>query len=240
MRRACTRLARTLTRGAACVRVRLCVPDPLFVAFVQDNALWWFQRGYAPKNGVAGVRGKPYKWFRDHVILEALRIYRSRTEGLPLESVPPVVYSWKPSAGVSGGQRGIVGFERYKATVPAIPLPPEAKALPIDDETTLLPHDAKADHLAGELDEMYREALQSLQIVVLPKKKQIVVLPTKKRARKASPGPPAKRSRTLMEFTVSVCEHAFVKEPSPGYCNSCGAIDGKCRKCGAVVCLECA
>ena len=64
------------------MRARL--PDPLFVAFVQGNALWWFQRGYAPKNGVAGVRGKPYKWFRDHVILEALRIYRSRTEGLPL------------------------------------------------------------------------------------------------------------------------------------------------------------
>ena len=53
-----------------------------------------------------------------------------------------------------------------------LPLPPEAKALPIDDETTLLPYDAKADHLAGELDEMYREALQSLRIVVLPKKKR--------------------------------------------------------------------
>ena len=197
--------------------MRARVPDPL----VQGNALWWFQRGYAPKNGVAGVRGKPYKVFRDHVILEALRIYRSRTEGLPLESAPPVVYSWKPSAGVSGGQRGIVGFERCKATVPAIPLPPEAKALPIDDETTLLPYDAKADYLAGELDETYREALQSLQV-----------------KRKTRKGRPAKRS--LMEFTVSVCEHAFVKEPSPGYCNSCGAIDGKCRKCGAVVCLECA
>lgn len=68
---------------------------------------------------------------------------------------------------------------------------------------------------------MYREALQSLQV-----------------KRKTRKGRPAKRS--LMEFTVSVCEHAFVKEPSPGYCNSCGAIDGKCRKCGAVVCLECA
>ena len=176
------------------------------------------------KNGVAGVRGKLYKLFRDHVILEALRLYRARTEGVSLDAVPPVVYSWKPSAGrVSGGQRGIQGFERCKALVPATPCVEELP-LPIDAEQTLLPYDAKADHLAGELDEMYREALQSLQIVV---------------KRKTRKGPPAKRSRSLMEFTVSVCDHAFVKEPSPGYCNSCGAIDSMCSKCGSVVCVEC-
>ena len=209
-------------RVSACVRV--CVPDPLFVAFVQDNALWWFQRGYAPKNGVAGVRGKPYKLFRDHVILEALRIYRARTEGVSLDAVPPVVYSWKPSGGhVGGGQRGIVGFERCKALVPATPCVEELP-LPIDAEQTLLP-DSKADALAAGLEQMYYEALAGVRV-------QVVRV---KRRRDAS-APPAKRSRTLMEFAAQ-CNHAFVKEPSPGFCNSCGAIDSMCSKCGSVVCV---
>ena len=147
-------------RVSACVRV--CVPDPLFVAFVQDNALWFFQRGYAPKNGVAGVRGKPYKTFRDHVILEALRLYRARTEGVSLDAVPPVVYSWKPSAGrVSGGQRGIVGFERCNI-VPATPYT-EEPPLPVDAEQTLLP-DSKADALAAGLEQMYYEALAGVAL----------------------------------------------------------------------------
>ena len=173
--------------------MRARVPDQLFVAFVQGNVLWWFQRGYAPKNGVAGVRGKPYKVFRDHVILEALRLYRARTEGVSLDAVPLVVYSWKPSAGrVSGGQRGIVGFERCKI-VPATPYM-EEPPLPVDAEQTLLP-DSKADALAAGLEQMYYEALAGVRV-------QVVRV---KRRRNAS-APPAKRSRTLIEFTVQ-CDH---------------------------------
>ena len=124
--------------------------DPLFVACVQANAAWWSQRGYNPKNGVAGVRAKQYASFRDHVILEALRVFRARSEGVPLESVPPVVYAMKPSAdgraNGTAGQRGIVGFECCKIVLPAPCVGPyvEAPPVPADAQQVLLP-DSKAD-----------------------------------------------------------------------------------------------
>ena len=53
--------------------------------------------------------------WRDEVILEALRIYRARTEGASLDTVPEVTFSQKPScdgrADKSVAQRGIMGFE---------------------------------------------------------------------------------------------------------------------------------
>ena len=101
----------------------------------------------------------------------------------------------------------------------------------MDAEQTLLP-DSKADALAAGLEQMYCEALAGVALAGV--RVQVVRV---KRRRDAS-APPAKRSRTLMEFAVQ-CDHAFVKEPSPGFCNSCGAIDSMCSKCGSVVCVEC-
>ena len=76
--------------------------------------------GYVPdpksKTGLAGVRSRVFtEVWRDHVILEALRIFRARTEGASLDTVPEVTFSVKPScdgrADKSVAQRGIVGFE---------------------------------------------------------------------------------------------------------------------------------
>ena len=200
---------------------------------MQDNATWWFEKhGYAPKNGVPGVRAKQYAMWRDHIILEALRVFRARSEGVALESVPPVVYAMKPSADgrANGtvGQRGIQGFERCKVLSEThVEGPPvDEEPLPVDTEQVLLP-ESKAD--GDALEKMYYEALAGAQPAVRARVK---------RKRKASPGPPAKRSRSLMEFTV--CDHTFVREPSPGYCNQCGGVDGLCGKCGQVVCRVCA
>ena len=172
------------------------VPDPLFVACVQDNATWWFERGYAPKNGIAGVRAKQYAMFRDHVILDALRIFRARTEGLPLDSVPPVIYSMKPSTDgrINGGQRGIVGFERCKVVISELYV--DEQPLPVDVEQILLP-DSKADALAAALEELYHEALAGLRARPVARVK---------RKRKASSGPPVKR-RSLLEYTAGGAIH---------------------------------
>ena len=114
---------------------------------MQDNATWWFQQhGYAPKNGVAGVRAKQYAMWRDHILLVALRVFRARSEGVPLDSVPPVVYAMKPSADgrANGtvGQRGIQGFERCKVLSEThVEGPPvDEEPLPVDTEQVLLGH----------------------------------------------------------------------------------------------------
>ena len=106
----------------------------------------------------------------------------------------------------------------------------------MDAEQTVLP-DSKADALAAGLEQMYYEALAGVALAGVALAGVRVQVVCVKRRRDAS-APPAKRSCTLIEFTVR-CDHAFVKEPSPGFCNSCGAIDSMCSKCGSVVCVEC-
>ena len=66
------------------------------------------------------MRSKVYTdVLRDKVILPALRIFRARTEGASLDTVPEVAYSQKPScdgrANKSIAQRGIMGFEPAQA-----------------------------------------------------------------------------------------------------------------------------
>ena len=72
------------------------------------------------KTGLAGVRSRVYtELWRDKVILEALRIFRARTEGASLDTVPEVTLSQKPTcdgrADKSVAQRGIMGFEPAQA-----------------------------------------------------------------------------------------------------------------------------
>jgi len=110
-------------------------PFPLFQRNVQQNSAWWAdqyihastgKRGYRPdpnsKTGLAGPRAPPFPEWRDHVLPEALRIFRARTEGVPLDTIPPVEYSMKPKADGrkdgSSGQRGILGFEWHTAPLP--------------------------------------------------------------------------------------------------------------------------
>ena len=102
-------------------------PFPIYQQVVEDNEAFFRDvHGYVPlsntKTGLAGVRSRVYtKVWRDKVILPALRIYRSRTEGAALDTVPVVTFSQKPScdgrADKSVAQRGIMGFEPRSARI---------------------------------------------------------------------------------------------------------------------------
>ena len=102
-------------------------PFPIYQQVVRDNkAFFRDMHGYVPlpntKTGLAGVRSRVYtELWRDKVILEALRIYRSRTEGASLDTVPEVTFCQKPScdgrADKSVAQRGIMGFEPRSARI---------------------------------------------------------------------------------------------------------------------------
>jgi hypothetical protein len=69
-------------------------PFPIYQQVVKGiKAFFRDVHGYVPlsntKTGLAGVRSKVYaEVWRDHVILEVLRIFRARTEGAALEIVP--------------------------------------------------------------------------------------------------------------------------------------------------------
>ena len=122
---------------------------------------------------LAGPRAPPYNEWRDQVLLEALRLYRARTEGAALETVPPVTYSMKPKADGrkdgSNGQRGILGFEWRTAPLPY-------KPLPIDEEVCAAeePRDDEA------LEREYIEVLESLLTKARGRKKQTGVTAPRK------------------------------------------------------------
>ena len=109
------------------------------------------------------MKAPPFNDWRDHVLLPALRIYRARLEGVPIEAISPVVYSFKKD----GGIRSIVGFVfRTKALHDSTdqircganfgaPRP-----LPIDKDVCM-PSD-EPDMQMGRLDQMYDIALEPL------------------------------------------------------------------------------
>jgi hypothetical protein len=109
--------------------------------------------------------------WRDNVILPALRIYRSRTEGASLDTVPETTYSQKPScdgrADKSKGQRGIIGFEPAQARRGYIYNPdrnPNLLDMPPanqDDKALLTSWDKGADICNGALEDEYFEAFKA-------------------------------------------------------------------------------
>ena len=103
-------------------------------------------------------------------ILEALRIYRARTEGAALDTVPEITYSQKPScdgrANKSVAQRGIMGFEPAQARRGYIYNPDRnpnlldmPAELPVDGTTSAW--DKEADLLHRTLQDEYYTALQA-------------------------------------------------------------------------------
>ena len=136
-------------------------PFPLFQQCVNDNKAFWADvHGCRPdpttKTGLAGVRSHAYtNVWRDHIILPALRIYRSKVENASLDTIPEVEYAIKPNEYRKGAstnmQRGIMGFEIRKFPMPEVELPIDAEAVCADD-------DIEADLQMGELDEMFNEA----------------------------------------------------------------------------------
>ena len=154
-------------------------PFPIYQQVVKDNKAFFRDvHGYVPlpntKTGLAGVQSRVYtELWRDTVILEALRIYRSRTEGAALDTIPEVTFSQKPScdgrADKSVAQRGIMGFEPaharrgyiYNIYNPnrnpnLLNMPAE---LPVDGTTSAW--DKEADLLHHTLEDEYYTALQA-------------------------------------------------------------------------------
>ena len=119
-----------------------------------------------------GVRSKVYtEIWRDYVILPALHIYRARTEGASLDTVPEVTYCPKPRcdgrANKSIAQRGIMGFEPAQARKgyiynpdrnPSLAMPAD---LPLDRETCAALWDKEADLRNGALEKEYYTALEA-------------------------------------------------------------------------------
>ena len=151
-------------------------PFPIYQQVVRDNkAFFRDMHGYVPlpntKTGLAGVRSRVYtEFWRDKVILEALRIYRSRTEGASLDTVPEVTFAQKPScdgrADKSVAQRGIMGFEPAHARRGYIYNPdrnPNLLDMPTEspDRETCVLWDKEADLLHRTLQDEYYTALQA-------------------------------------------------------------------------------
>ena len=151
-------------------------PFPIYQQVVRDNkAFFRDMHGYVPlpntKTGLAGVRSRVYtELWRDKVILEALRIYRARTEGASLDTVPEVTFSQKPScdgrADKSVAQRGIMGFEPRSARIGYVYNPdrnPNLLDMPAEspDRETCVLWDKEADLLHRTLQDEYYTALQA-------------------------------------------------------------------------------
>ena len=151
-------------------------PFPIYQQVVRDNKAFFKEvYGYVPdpntKTGLAGVRSKVYTHvWRDHVILPALRIFRARTEGASLETVPEVAYSQKPScdgrANKTIAQRGIMGFEPAQARKGYVYNPdrnPNLLDMPAEspDRETCVLWDKEADLLHRTLQDEYYTALQA-------------------------------------------------------------------------------
>ena len=151
-------------------------PFPIYQQVVKDNKAFFRDvHGYVPlpntKTGLAGVRSRVYtELWRDKVILEALRIYRARTEGASLDTVPEVTFSQKPScdgrANKSVAQRGIMGFEPAQARRGFIYNPdrnPNLLDMPTEspDRETCVLWDKEADLLHRTLQDEYYTALQA-------------------------------------------------------------------------------
>ena len=153
-------------------------PFPIYQQVVRDNKAFFKEaHGYVPdpntKTGLAGVRSKVYTHvWRDHVILPALRIFRARTEGASLDTVPEVTYSQKPScdgrANKTIAQRGIMGFEPAQARKGYVYNPDRnpnlldmPAELPVDRETCAALWDKEADLRNGALEKEYYTALEA-------------------------------------------------------------------------------
>ena len=151
-------------------------PFTIYQQCVKDNKQFFIDvHGYTPKlntkTGLAGVRSRVWtNTFRDHVLLPALRVYRARTEGASLETVPEVTYSMKPSCdgriNKTIAQRGIMGFEpsatRGANYVYNPDRNPNLLDLPAKLPVELICEwDKQADLRNGEIESDYRTAFQA-------------------------------------------------------------------------------
>ena len=102
-------------------------PKHIWVQFYEDTAVWWFEQyRFAREGPTAGAKGPAYTLFRDS-LPDALRLFRSRKEGKPLDEIEPVVCLYRKNEYTKDGQpavRAVKGFGRlptnyYEYTQPA-------------------------------------------------------------------------------------------------------------------------
>jgi hypothetical protein len=201
-------------------------PFPIYQQCVKDNPAFFKDvHGYTPdptsKTGLAGVRSRVWtNTFRDHVLLPALRVYRARTEGASLETVPEVTYSMKPSCdgriNKTIAQRGIMGFEPRAARKEGYIYNPERNPNLLDMPLAELPvalctnWDKRADQHNGELEIDYYMALEALIALPVPS------------------APSASKRKAARIYMCSQC-----KVPKKGHVCPKAAPPGKRKGCSA-------
>ena len=97
-------------------------PKELWVRFHKDTEVWWFEHfRYSTEPATdAGAKGPAYSLFRD-ALPDALRLFRARKEGKPLEEIPPVEYLYRKGEFTKDGApavRAVKGFGRLPPNAP--------------------------------------------------------------------------------------------------------------------------
>ena len=96
-------------------------PQALWETFQKDTEMFWFEHfRYSTQPGKnAGTKGREYALFRD-ALPDALRLFRARKEGKPLEQIPSVEYLYRKREFTTDGQpavRAVKGFARLPTDV---------------------------------------------------------------------------------------------------------------------------
>jgi hypothetical protein len=90
---------------------------PLYQAFVLRNLTWFEEKmGYVPtrKGRRPGQLAHIYPFFRDHVLLQALREIVAEHDDVSVDEVPPMRFFYKKQCRRDGcaAPRSVVGWER--------------------------------------------------------------------------------------------------------------------------------
>ena len=151
-------------------------PKELWVRFHKDTEVWWFEHfRYSTEPATdAGAKGPAYSLFRD-ALPDALRLFRARKEGKPLEEIPPVEYLYRKGEVTKDGApavRAVKGFGRLPPNAPstasAADVLDEVGAVgdsPYADEPTLVcadldrcpPYETSSEGMEPDYSELYVE-----------------------------------------------------------------------------------
>jgi hypothetical protein len=151
-------------------------PKELWVRFHKDTEVWWFEHfRYSTEPATdAGAKGPAYSLFRD-ALPDALRLFRARKEGKPLEEIPPVEYLYRKGECTKDGQpavRAVKGFGRLPPNAPSTASAADvldevgaAGDSPYVDEPTLVcadldrcpPYETSSEGMEPDYSELYVE-----------------------------------------------------------------------------------
>ena len=151
-------------------------PKELWVRFHKDTEVWWFEHfRYSTEPATdAGAKGPAYSLFRD-ALPDALRLFRARKEGKPLEEINPVEYLYRKGESTKDGApavRAVKGFGRLPPNAPSTASAADvldevgaAGDSPYADEPTLVcadldrcpPYETSSEGMEPDYSELYVE-----------------------------------------------------------------------------------